>query len=772
MSRRLIGPAAADRIAGDNLTAMGIGLAVLFTLFSAANYSLLSAPANGQMAVLALSSAVAMMVAVGWVRRHDTTGYAHAWATYGVGIGVLNSAARLWLTGDPAFSSTFALLSVGVGLFYLSLRWAVPLILGIVALWAFLAAPLPGGSDYAFTVVGGALLGVTMVVMRARIYGHLEALRSEAQAKATALGEAESRYQLALTGSNDGLYEWNAGTERITFSPQARALLDAPQGLPDTLGAVAERIHPDDFERVRQTLAAHVDGEDGLIEDEFRIRHADGTHPWVLVRGATLRDPSGRLIRVAGSITDMSRRGVFDPLTGLPNRRLLLDRMGRVVSRRTESDGEGREAVVLFLDLDGFKLINDTMGHETGDRLLCEVAARLSSCVRASDTVARLGGDEFVVLLDRIDVPDGLDIALDRITGRLAEPYSLGGRLVRVAPSIGVVVVTDTYRDADTLLRDADLAMYSAKESSDVVVAFDSEMRSRVAERLELELQLRDALSHQQFTLHFQPIVSLDDGAIQGYEALSRWDHPTEGILPPARFIPVLERTGMIVDLERWVLRTACQEMMARFGAQAHTELPFLSVNVSGKHLSQGELVPAVAAALAETGFPADRLRLELTESAIVDNPRRAAARLGELRALGVRILMDDFGTGHSSLSYLQNLPIDTLKVDRSFIARMTQDGDGAELVRTIIRMTANLGLDVVAEGIETPEQARMLRAMDCQSGQGFLFARPSRLEHQGEGAAQPSGAWSTEHVDAPETEAPDPLAAVASESEGFGSGS
>ncbi len=728
--RPLVTPAAADRIAGEHLVPMGTGLAVLFYVFSVANVLLLEPPARWPMAALAFLSASVLLLAVRWVKRNPTEGLAHAIGTFGFSIGLINASARLWLTGDPAYSSNFALVTVGVGLVFLDLRWGIAVIGATVATWWALALRIPHATaSFGYTVGGGALLSITILIIRARIYGHLEALRVEAEDKAKALSDSENRYRLALSGSNDGLYEWEPLTDEITFSEQVRGLLGADAAdQTRTLSSMAHMIHEDDVDRVKQRLVAHLRGEDDLFEDEFRIQESDGSHTWVLVRGASHRDADGQVLRMAGSITDMSRRGVFDPLTGLPNRRLFLDRLDRVTSQRAEERKSEESFAVLFIDLDGFKLINDTLGHHAGDELLREVSARLLSCVRASDTVARLGGDEFVVLLTKVDSLDGVEIAVNRITRRLGTSYDLGDRNLHVMPSIGVVIDSDRYACSEELLRDADLAMYRAKESNEVVVFFDSDMRNKVQSRLNLELELREALDHGQFRLHFQSIVSLVDGSVEGYEALCRWEHPTRGVLLPSHFIGVMEETGLIVELGRWVIASGCRSMMERFSDGSTTEMPFLSVNLSGKHLTRDDLVPTVEAALEETGFPASKLRIELTESAIIDNPKKAASQLGQLRLLGVRILMDDFGTGHSSLSYLQTLPIDTLKIDRSFIRSMTQHPDGAELVRTIIRMTSNLGLSVVAEGIETEEQVSMLQAMDCASGQGFLFARPSPL--------------------------------------------
>lgn len=733
-----VAPDAAERIVHGAIVPGSLGLALLFAVFGVGHLAVLEPPTRLPMA---LSAGVVVLTCLGvaaWMRGRPPNGRAH-WVAMALAMAaLLHSVVQLWLTQDPLQTTNFALLILGVGLFFLDVRWTIAAVTVAFTGWAVVAVQIGDGllENYLFTMLGAALLSGIICIIRGRVYGHLDSLRTEAEAKASALTESERRYALALSGSNDGLYDWDLVNDSVVFSDRLLILLGfAEQESPgEHFGAGIEsftdRIHPDDVDRVRLQLVAHLRGEEPYFEDEFRLQHQNGDFLWVLARGASIRDETGRAVRMAGSITDMSRRGVFDPLTGLPNRRLFIDRLQRVTLRRPEDSEPDEGYAVLFLDLDGFKLINDTLGHQAGDELLKMVASRLQTCVRASDTVARLGGDEFVVLLDKVKVPQGVQITLDRITTKLSQPYDLGGRNLHIVPSIGVVIDTEHYSDPDDLLRDADTAMYRAKESDEIVVVFDTDMREKLAKRLELESELRTALDENQFVLHFQSIVSLSDGRVEGYEALARWQHPERGLRHPIDFIDVMEETGLIVPLGHWVIRHACAEMMRRFAGLRPLDMPYVSVNLSGKHLAQETLVPGIETVLADTGFHPTRLRLELTESAVIDNPRRAASQLGQLKLLGVQILMDDFGTGHSSLSYLQNLPIDTLKIDRSFIGRMTQDRDGAELVRTIIRMAQNLGLAVVAEGIETPEQVSLLQGMDCQSGQGYLFARPQTLDN------------------------------------------
>ncbi len=731
----------AERIVHGALIPGALGLALLYAIFAIGHLVALQAPVRVPMVLITVLTSAALVFVAGWVRKHPLVGRSHLVGAGIAAVVLANSSAHLWITNNPIQTTNFALLILGVGLFFLDLRWTVAIVVASFGTWVAITTQVQQGifEYFLFTMLGACVLSTIICLIRGRVYGHLDSLRSDAETKASALSESERRYELALSGSNDGLYDWDLAKDHMQFSDRLSALLgfEPAMGVGRGIETFTDRIHPDDVDRVRLQLIAHLRGDDPFFEDEFRLRHQNDDFVWVLARGASIRDGSGRALRMAGSITDMSRRGVFDPLTGLPNRRLFLDRLTRVTLRRPEDTEPGDGYAVLFLDLDGFKLINDTLGHQSGDDLLKLVASRLQTCVRASDTVARLGGDEFVVLLDKVNVPEGVQITLNRITSKLSEPYDLGGRKLHIVPSIGVVIDTEHYSDPDELLRDADSAMYQAKESDEIVVVFDTEMREKLTKRLKLELELRTALDENQFLLHFQSIVSLTDGTIEGYEALARWQHPTRGLRHPIDFIEVMEETGLIVPLGHWVIGQACRDMMERFAGQRPLDMPYVSVNLSGKHLSQEDLVPSIEKALADTGFHPTRLRLELTESAIIDNPRRAASQLGQLKLLGVQILMDDFGTGHSSLSYLQNLPIDTLKIDRSFISRMTQDRDGAELVRTIIRMAQNLGLAVVAEGVETAEQVSLLQGMECGSGQGYLFARPQSLGSATQGAAE-----------------------------------
>jgi diguanylate cyclase (GGDEF)-like protein/PAS domain S-box-containing protein len=414
---------------------------------------------------------------------------------------------------------------------------------------------------------------------------------------------------------------------------------------------------------------------------------------------------------------------LHDALTGLPNRHLFMERLARAVLQEKRRDGY--LFAVLFLDLDRFKVVNDSLGHGVGDDLLVAVAGRLRNSVRETDTVARFGGDEFAVLLDDIGAVEDALRAADRIQAALTAPVSLSGYEVFTSASIGIALSSTAYGRPDHLLRNADMAMYRAKAAgTGRHELFDRGMHALALTRLQMETDLRRGVERDEFSLHYQPIISLRTGRITGAEALLRWLHPERGWIAPQDFIPFAEETGLIVQIGRRVVGDACRQLaawQARVPAAARVSV---SVNLSVRQFSQADLVEQVRAALAESGIAPHLLRLEVTESVVVDNVDAAAATLGRLKGLGARIYLDDFGTGYSSLSSLHRLPIDALKVDRSFVSRIGEAG-GDQMVRTVSTIARTLDLAVVAEGIETPEQLAVLRSAGCEYAQGFLFAHP-----------------------------------------------
>jgi len=549
-----------------------------------------------------------------------------------------------------------------------------------------------------------------------------------------ALRESEERYALAARGANDGLWDWNLLTDALYFSPRWKAMLGFRENeIQDRLEEWFGRIHDADRERVKDEIAAHQKGLTPHFESEHRLLHKDGGFRWMLSRGLAVHDAAGKTSRMAGSQTDITERKVSDPLTGLPNRLLFIDRLGRLIKHSKRR--KDHLFAVLFLDLDGFKMINDSLGHLIGDQLLVGVANRLEKCLRSTDTVARLGetftvarlgGDEFTILLDDIKETADADRAAERLMTALAAPFVLAGKEVFTSVSIGIALSNAVYDQPEEMLRDADTAMYRAKSLGKArYEVFDADMRASVMARLQLETDLRRAIEREEFRNFYQPIVSLESGHIVGFEALLRWQHPTRGLLGPEEFIFVAEETGMIRDLGWWSLREACRQM-SEWRAHSDTYLYLtISVNLSAKQLLQPHLVGEMKDLLRELALPPEHLKLEITESAVMADPAAAAEVLQQIKALGIRLAIDDFGTGYSSLSYLHRFPLDTLKIDRSFISGPGENAEGMEIARTIMPMAKNLHLDVVAEGVETIDQVTLLKRLQCKYAQGYYFSKP-----------------------------------------------
>lgn len=422
--------------------------------------------------------------------------------------------------------------------------------------------------------------------------------------------------------------------------------------------------------------------------------------------------------------TQLRHDAFHDGLTSLANRALFHDRLAHALEREKRNPQNG--FAVLYLDFDRFKVINDSLGHAVGDQLLVAIARRLSENVRPGDTVARLGGDEFTLLLEDLsDFAEATNIA-ERIQASFSRPFMLGQHEVHISASIGVVPSAVGYNDAGEVLRDADIAMYRAKALGKArYVVFDAPMRERALGLLALEADLRRAVERQEFRVHYQPIISAPTGQPVGFEALVRWQHPRHGAVSPSEFIPLAEETGLVIELDRWVLREACAQVAA-WQAQFPERRPLsLNVNLSSQQFLRADLVAYVEDVLYETGLAADSLRLELTETVMMNPSPAVQDNIARLKALGVQLHIDDFGTGYSSLSYLQHLPTDTLKIDRSFIDRLVGNREGEELVRTIILMAHNLGMKVVAEGVETSAQLDLLVALGCEYVQGYFLSRP-----------------------------------------------
>ncbi|MBZ2171137.1 EAL domain-containing protein [Desulfovibrio sp. DS-1] len=771
-----------------------------------------------------------------------------------------------------------------------------------------------------------------------RLNGVIQTIRdiTERHNQVRELEKSRQRYDMAISATNDGIWEWELATNTLYHSPRCLEILGRAPDATLSPMAIAAILHPEDRLRVL-TEVRRITGEDAeRFEHEFRIRHTDGTWRWVLARGAARRGPGGRLNRVAGALADITdhkqgdaiagilfhianainetrdldelflsihtalrrhvqapnffialinepedrldfayfaderdarykpvehisnptvqsptlevirtgrqvhlhsddieARPVFgsrpaawlgtplrsrgkvigamvvqhyedseffsardaelmvpvaeqvavaierkqgeemlthlalhDPLTGLPNRALLLDRIERAIQRRRRNDSY--RFAVLMLDLDRFKFINDSHGHTTGDNLLVEVARRMRPVVRAGDTVARLGGDEFALLLEDVDSPRRIVQITRRLLAALERPVRMGAKVVRTSASIGMVLRTQGYDTADALLRDADIAMYQAKaQGKGRFRVFNQSMHRHTMEMMTLEGDLSMAMRRKQLYLEYQPVFAVDGPRLLGFEALVRWRHPTEGAVPPARFIPMAEETGLILRIGQWVLEQAAATL-ARWRATlpgAHDL--YVSVNLSARQASQPNLTGRVARILSDTGLPPEALKLEITETAIMKDPDGALQRLEALRRLGVGIGIDDFGTGYSSLAYLQRFPVDTLKVDRSFVSAVAGDAENREIVRTVVTLGRSLGLHVVAEGVETAEQFAIVAELGCHSVQGYHFSRPVAEERAVEfitaggvpdastGTTAPTGSGGPDEPGEPDASAP-----------------
>jgi PAS domain S-box-containing protein len=578
------------------------------------------------------------------------------------------------------------------------------------------------------------------------VYQHLQLQRIRRR-----LLQRERLFHLITENAADMIAVVDTNGKRLYNSPAYEKILGYS---PEELAATSsiEQIHPDDRARVLDAAQkAHLTGSGDCLE--YRIRHKDGT--WRVLESTSSVIPGANgetegLVIVNRDITDRKRaeallehRAFHDGLTSLPNRALFLDRLQRAISV-SQRHGDFKFAVLL-IDIDEFKMFNDSLGHATGDELLIQIARRLTACLRGADTVsrgvngnaenpvgdhtlARPGGDEFVVLAAELRDPSDAIRMSERIQERMKAPFAVNGQEVVISASIGIVF-SGRSATAEDVLRDAEIAMYRAKHAGKArCEVFDNAMQADAVNRLQLETDLRKALECNEFRAYYQPLVSLQDGRIVGFEALTRWQRP-HGIAMPSEFITVAVETGLIVPMNRRLLRDACQQLR-RWQSLFPSVLPlFLSINVTAREFEQPDLASHIRESLHQTGIDPGCIDLEITENIAMQDAVRSAVVLSELKSLGVRLSIDDFGTGYSSLSRLQRFPVDTLKIDRSFISGMGADLESHEIVRIIVILAHSLGLKVVAEGIETQEQMDTLRHLGCELGQGYLFSRPGAAE-------------------------------------------
>ena len=587
--------------------------------------------------------------------------------------------------------------------------------------------------------------GVALVVFFWRRLRTLQRRAEEGLAREASIAQTSERRFRGMVLNTPDLILVCAAPGTVTYqSPAAETKWGYPAA--ELLGEpIITLVHPDDQATLRdlwQQLreVSPEDGQDATRTTELRLRDGAGTWRQVeFIATNLLQDPAVQgVVVTVRDITErktferqLTQQAFYDPLTGLPNRVLFRDRLEQALVRA----GRRKDAVgLLFLDLDRFKLVNDSLGHLIGDKLLVEAAARLRACVRTQDTIARLSGDEFVVVLELLaGEEDALTVA-NAITHQFKPPFVLDGREIVVTASIGIAVSDAGREHAESLVRDADMAMYRAKsDGRGRYVMFDSSMHTDSLNRLELENDLRHALDRHELRIHYQPIVMLASGDISEVEALVRWQHPTRGLVSPGEFIPIAEDTGLIIPLGMWVLKEACLQVAAW-----HEQFPTkprltLSVNLSPRQFQQPSLVREVAAALRDSGLPPSCLKLEITESVIMRDVDATIRILWELKNLGLQLAVDDFGTGYSSLSYLKRLPLDVLKIDRSFVSGIGQSQKDTAIVHAIMELAKSLNLKVTGEGIETAEQATLLSEWGCDRGQGYLFSKPLDGQTTGE---------------------------------------
>ena len=549
------------------------------------------------------------------------------------------------------------------------------------------------------------------------------------------LRDSEERYALAVRGANDGIWDWDFKTETIYYSPRWKSILGyVEEEVNDSPDEWFSKVHPEDLESLKLDISAHLGGITAHFENEQRMLHKDGTYRWILSRGLAVLNDNGVATRLAGSQTDVTDRkyaeqkllhdAFYDKLTNLPNRALFLDHLRLAVERAKRRPDH--KFAVLFLDVDRFKDVNDSYGHMVGDKLLVEFGQLLATRLRTTDTIARFGGDEFVILIDDITDESNATQIAEWIDSELVKPFQIKEHEIFVTVSIGIVLSEIGYERAEDILRDADIAMYDAKGNGRArYEMFEPAMRVRIVERLEIENDLRRAIENNEFRVYYQVIGALDTHQVAGFEALVRWQHPERGLVSPDKFIPIAEETGMIIPIDRWVMREACRQMHDWQTKFPTYDSMTISVNLSSKHIAQPDLVEYIEETLSETGLNGDFLKLEITESALLENNDYTIQVFNQLQELGIQIQIDDFGKGYSSLSYLSNFPIDALKIDRSFVSTLPDEGNNLQILQAMVNLSQRLGVGVIAEGVETEYQLAQLKQLGCEYGQGYLLSMP-----------------------------------------------
>ncbi|MCS4241963.1 diguanylate cyclase (GGDEF)-like protein [Rhizobium sp. BIGb0125] len=694
----------------------------------------------GAEVALASSLVIFLFTYLNLNRWHAHLGYAtFAWV---VGLALLFGVAIY----DPSVASGIARISfaltgvVGIALIiYLGFNRYDRAIL-LVPSWALILAWLFGSwltvtgqldNDIIQPALGGGLVLIVLLI-GFTVIQHAFAGSAYQQGLFSDL----ERQSLALTGSGDTVWDWDVTRDRIVTTPDISLKLGLHPG--SMHGAARNwlpRLHPDDRDRFKATLDVLLDHRKGRFNHEFRIRAEDGHFHWLQIRARPVLGSNGEIIRCVGTITDITEQknsverllqdALTDNLTGLPNRQVFLDRLQSILNLTAE--GDSVRPTVLAIDIDRYKLVNDTLGIAAGDNILIALTRRLRRLLKPQDTLARLGGDEFGLILVSERDPARIADFADAVNKAIMVPINFAGREIILTASVGLVSWIDQQDSAAGLLSDAELAMYRAKRSGgNRVEPFRPAFRSSGTDRLQLESDLRRALERKELYLAYQPIIRLDNGDIAGFEALMRWEHPKRGNIPPSEFIPIAEASGLIEQLGMFALERAATNLVE--WQQAIDKLPiFVSVNISSAQLLNNELYNDVRSMLARTHCNPKQLKLELTESIVMENPEQARLVLNKLKDTGLSLALDDFGTGYSSLAYLTRFPFDTIKLDKALVANSTEKRN--ILLMSVIAMARALEMHVVAEGIETPEDAAELARMNCHYGQSFIFGTPENAD-------------------------------------------
>ncbi len=703
---------------------------------------------NGGAQLLALAAiAIGLASLASWslIRRNQrASGRAHiigcVIALLVLGDGLL----RLYLSSDPSRVVIIALVLIGSAYVLNLEEFAVVALLSVTGWGVVSVLELVRDDTHLWSVM---LLATAMFAgwgawLRHREHYQAFQKRAELLAKVVeppsgSLDDASSHAQLALAvqGTQDGLWYWDLKADRFQFSSTWETLLGFDKGeLTTDPNEWFSRVHPGYLPDLRAKIAAHLQGASEQFRHEHRIRRKDGEYVWVSARATATRNEAGEVLGLAGSHSDITslitvERKVLDDafhdkLTGLPNRHFFMGRLETVIEQKRQPGRRSGLFAVMFLDLDRFKHINDTLGHQVGDQLLTCVAGRLKNCVSQSDLVARLGGDEFVILLDQVrDAEEALSVGA-RIQASLATPFELGGAHVVSGASIGIALSRERFERADDLVRLADVAMYQSKTQRKCrPELFHERMNAQANKASDLQKELARAVKQDECLLDYQPSYSIQSGKILGVEALIRWQRSEYELLSPSEFIPMAEDCGLIHDIGEWVLRTACAQSSA--WQRAGVPPVRMAVNLSAKQLQRGDFPDTVLRILDETKLASQWLDLELTETALMDGVEKAPQTLQRLNKMGIRTSIDDFGTGYSSLNYLRQFNFQTLKMDRCFVSEISTDKKAAAIVKSLISLAHNLDISVIAEGVETDAQLRLLAAERCDLVQGFLTGRP-----------------------------------------------